>query len=144
MFKDEDILKILNSIPAPKELPYLIKVRIYWEAFEKDGSRRFDDVIMFADQVTPYLNAKLELHHEPGVNPYNGNKCVRIRKIQATKLRSPEGYWHTQEGLGKVVGGRQAQVMAWNWIYAVTVWRSEGCIVDDEIEYHHARAMERG
>lgn len=55
--------------------------------------------LMHATQVDRFIQATVELHHSPGINPANNNKTLPISEISAYNIRSAGPYWWTTPGL---------------------------------------------
>lgn len=75
-------------------LAELRRVRLYFK-----GSDNPTEDYMHKDQVAIYLEAKLQLHYQPGINPYNGNQTCVLWKVESEKLSDSTIYWHTTPGL---------------------------------------------
>lgn len=71
-----------------------------WVMVQDENYDILHDRIMMVDQLDEYVDAMVRLHHDPGINPHNGNETARIKRISATPLRVNGPHWHTTPNLG--------------------------------------------
>lgn len=57
--------------------------------------------ITHESHVAGFVAAQIELHHEPGVNPFNGNKTTPIWRIETAPFTACGPYWWTTPGLAR-------------------------------------------
>lgn len=63
--------------------------------------------MMHENDVKLFIEATLNLHYEPGINPYNGEKTSTVWEIRSEPVRLRGKFWWTQPDLGK--GGKDAR-----------------------------------
>jgi len=116
----------LARIPVPQalqgsDLGRLVEVRMLMRPVTSRAHPETQLAMMHEDQLLAFITAKLELHYEPGKNPYTGLKTHPIWEIRLAKLGAPCSTWHTTPGL-HVGRAKAAHVLDWNETHIVPVW----------------------
>lgn len=71
------------------------QVTIRW--MDSDG---FANHIVHKDEVDAFVKATVQLHHSPGINPYNGNVCAVAAEIFVSSFEATPPVWWSTPGLG--------------------------------------------
>jgi hypothetical protein len=74
-----------------------------------------------AADVPLLVEALVKLHHDPGVNPHNGNKTARLVRVRVGTPSLGDGYWWTGPTLED--DGPRARVVTWRFD---TAWDGAG------------------
>lgn len=92
------------AAPAPANLPEintdlpLSHFRLVQVHFE--GQAGIVTHVVHASEVRRLLDALVELHHFPGINPHNGNPAARISEINVFFFKAGGPFWWSTPGLG--------------------------------------------
>ncbi|QIG68103.1 hypothetical protein EVB55_168 [Rhizobium phage RHph_Y68] len=88
--------------------------------FLNGGSRETD--IIHKDDVAAYVQAKIELHFNPGINPGTKEKTSELASIRVGEFKNEGAFWHTTPGLGEDRLAKGAQCFhAWG---SKLVWKN--------------------
>ena|SRR5271166_5419859 len=79
----------------------LREVILYYTADRKTILPHEQRHYMMESQVATFLQATLELHYQPGINPHNGNTAALLWEAKVGKLEQPVSYWWCVPGLHK-------------------------------------------
>jgi hypothetical protein len=71
------------------------------------------EYFMHQSQVEVFVKASLELHFEPGINPYNKVKTSEIWFITVSELQGSNAWWWTTIGLGIDKANQGASISYW-------------------------------
>lgn len=154
IFNKREIEKRIGSIQPPEvprlfdrnALSTLVCVRV---SFIDPGKfPTYLDWMMLESEVVAFVQAKLELHYQPGINPYNQNDAAKAWRIEAAKLSHPCYFWHTSPGLDlekarDTSHGRGAEVMFWDWNLGRVLWRHPDCIAEEMADVARENAPQR-
>ena len=94
------------------QIKYFIMIRVAYKY--GDDSERKNYYYMEPESVKDFLISMIRLHHSPGVNPYNKNKCQRITYLAIERLEKPQSYWWTTPSLGLNESERVPVASLWN------------------------------
>lgn len=73
----------------------LARVRTYMVAQDEPATDR----IMSEREMDKYVQATLQLHYQPGINPHTGAKVEKAAKITVSRLEAKGPFWWTTPGL---------------------------------------------
>ena len=79
----------------------LVVITSYWQESDHPSTQ-----VVRASHLGRFVVATLQLHHRPGINPHNGEKCAKLAKLtvrrlwkEASKVRASGPYWWSTPGL---------------------------------------------
>jgi hypothetical protein len=111
------------------------------------GGDRPAEHFMHQDQVETFLKACLELHYQPGRNPYTGGKTSELWYVVSESISEPTQYWWTTLGLGKTRPALGALVSSFSSNYT-RLWTHPDLLKKEEqdalAENEAERRMELG
>lgn len=93
----------------------LRQVTLHWRKGEPSTH------IVSESDFAKFLEATLELHHDPGINPHNGGETSRVVKITSRSLRPDGPFWWTVPGLKENFDPKGAKIWMWT-LNEETVW----------------------
>lgn len=100
--------------PAPD--PRLSELRLVeWELEATDEPRR---ELVPAAEVERLVTAVLALHHDPGLNPHNGQPAARLRALRVGRPALSQGYWWSAPNLQD--SGHKARLVTWRFVTRFT------------------------
>jgi len=96
--------------PAPD--PRLSELRLVeWEYEGGDEPRR---ELVPAAEVERLVAAVLALHHDPGLNPHNGEPAAPLRSLRVGRPALGQGYWWSAANLQD--SGEKARLVTWRFV----------------------------
>ncbi len=75
--------------------------------------------IVHYKDVQKLVQATLSLHYDPGVNPHNGKKTLRLERITLWKLRMTGPYWWSYPYLRVDSGTQGVEIFHWDFVSEV-------------------------
>lgn len=91
------------SVPKDFPISQLRKVSLY---FRQEGTTNYAGLptvhFIHESQLDVLLKATLELHYQPGFNPYSGFKAATLWEVRVEEFPGrSDTFWWTKPGLGK-------------------------------------------
>lgn len=77
-----------------------------------EGGKTSEELMLEGD-VEKFVEASIQLHHDPGVNPHNGEKAAKVETICVQKIRASGPFWWTTPGLKKNDDPKGAVIFTW-------------------------------
>lgn len=102
-----DSIEMLQFIPN-YSVSELRLVRMYLK-----GNHIPTDHLMHQSQVDLFLKATLELHYQPGINPYNKLKTAELWYATVASVRGSNDWWWTKANLGIDKTAQGAAISYW-------------------------------
>lgn len=110
-----------NQVEVILDLPYpvegFLQVELEFGLAEFGGST--STCMVEAKDLRKWLQAKLELHFFPGVNPYSQRTASSVTKITVTSMVGSED-WTATPGFG--IGRRVKGIKTWRWGMSYVIW----------------------
>jgi len=98
----------LGSKEEPSESP-MYMVSAYFENSKKPNTN-----IVTSDDLNKLVTATLQLHSNPGINPYSKKRAERVIKITLRSLKSEGPFWWSTPGLKNTLLSRGAIIYKWD------------------------------
>lgn len=94
------------------DCPNLVRVRLYMD--RNNPYNATEHITEGGLDALHLVNASLELHYDPGVNPHNGKSAAPVWKITVSQLRKDGPYWWSTPGLQHNYDPNGATLYAWS------------------------------
>lgn len=101
----------------------LRQVTLYWVTVTGGNSTNY---IVLAEDLERMVIATKKLHNEPGINPHNGVKTVKIGAIVSQPLKATGPYWWSTPDLQNNYDPRGARIWTWNSKKEEILWQLDG------------------
>lgn len=92
--------------------PRLSELRLVEWEYAGGGEARRE--LVPADEVERLVQAVLALHHDPGLNPHNGEPTAALVRLRVGRPALSEGYWWSGPTLQDE--GEKARLVAWRFV----------------------------
>jgi hypothetical protein len=104
---------------SPKARFYLVV--LHWDVEDPEDSTGH---IVSKGDLAKFVEAALELHFEPGINPHSNENAAPVQYITVDALQPTGPYWWSTPGLQGNDDRRGATV--WQWLSTTLVWVRPG------------------